>query len=103
MKRNYSSKHWLIQINKCLVKEEQIKTKPMDRLFEVFNLDRTKNGEVIRFVPLKLEINGYTEKIDVAVPNLNSMDMFLEYDRLIKYNPEVNWNKGTIWFTICLR
>ena len=33
-------------INKQLVKEERIKTEPMERSFEVFNADGTKNGEV---------------------------------------------------------
>jgi len=34
------------EINKQLVKEEKIKTEPMNRSFEVLNADRTKNGEV---------------------------------------------------------
>jgi len=34
---------------------------PMDRLFEVFNADGTKNGEVTRFTPLEVEIDGYKE------------------------------------------
>ena len=29
--------------------------------------------------------------------------MFLEYDWLVKYNPEVDWNKETIKFTRCPR
>jgi len=33
-------------INKQLVKNERIKTEPIDKSFEVFNVDRTKNGEV---------------------------------------------------------
>ena len=33
-------------IDKQLVKEEKIKTEPMERSFEVFNADRIKNGEV---------------------------------------------------------
>ena len=33
-------------INKQLVKEERIKTEPMNRSFKVFNADGTKNGEV---------------------------------------------------------
>ena len=49
-----------------------------------------------RFVPLELEINGYIEKINIVVTDLNGMDMFLVYDWLVKHNPEVNWNKGTI-------
>jgi len=33
-------------IDEQLVKEEKIKTKLMDKLLEVFNVDATKNGEV---------------------------------------------------------
>jgi len=52
----------------------------MNRSFEVFNTDGTKNKEVTRFAPLKLEINKHIEKINVVVTNLNSMDMFLDYN-----------------------
>jgi len=48
-------------INKQLAKEERIKMEPMDRSFEVFNIDGTKNREVTRFVLLKVEINGHKE------------------------------------------
>ena len=62
----------------------------MDRSFKVFNADGTKNGEVTWFASLKVEINGHKEQIDVAVMDLNSTDMFLRYDWLVKHNPEVN-------------
>jgi len=32
---------------------------PMNRSFEVFNINKTKNKEVTRFTLLKLEINGH--------------------------------------------
>jgi len=56
------------------VKEEQIKTEPLSRLFEVFNVDKTKSGEVIWFALLELEINRHIEIINAAVMNLNGMD-----------------------------
>ena len=59
------------------MKEEK---KLINRSFKVFNANRTKNGEVMRYVPLKLEINRYIKKIDTVVINLNSTDMFLEYN-----------------------
>jgi len=62
----------------------------MDRSFDVFNADRTKNGGVTRFVLLELKINRHTEKIDIAVIDLNDIGMFLEYDWLVKHNSEVN-------------
>ena len=77
-------------INKQLVKEEKIKTEPMDRSFKVFNVDGMKNGEVTWFVPLEVEINGHKEQIDAAVMDLNSTDMFLGYNWLVKHNPEVD-------------
>ena len=74
---------------------------PMNRSFEVFNTDGMKNGEVTWFIPLEVEINGHKEQIDAAVMDLNSIDMFLGYDWLVKHNPEVNWNKETMQFTRC--
>ena len=50
-----------IEIDKQLVKEEKIKTEPINRLFEIFNADGTKNREVIRFVPLEVKINRTQE------------------------------------------
>jgi len=92
-----------IGIGKQLVKKQRIKTEPMDKSFKVFNVDRTKNGEVTRFALLELEINKHIEKINTVVIDLNSMNMFLGYDWLVKHNPEVNWDKGIIQFTRCLR
>ena len=67
-------------IDKQLVKEEKIKMEPINRSFEVFNADGTKNEEVTRFASLKVEINGHKEQIDTAVTDLNGTDMFLGYD-----------------------
>ena len=40
------------RINEQLVKDKRIQTKPINFSFEVFNIDRTKNREVTRIVPL---------------------------------------------------
>jgi len=91
------------RIDEQLVKKEKIKMEPMDRSFKIFNTDRTKNGEVIRFVPLEVEIDGHKEQINAAVMDLNGMDMFLGYGWLVKCNPEVDWSKETMKFTRCPR
>ena len=78
------------------MKKEKIKIELIDRSFKIFNIDRTKNGEVTRFTPLELEINRYMGIFYIAVTDLNSIDMFLRYNWLVKHNPEVNWNKGMI-------
>ena len=77
-------------IDKKLVKEEKIKTELMDILFEVFNADRTKNGEVTRFALLEIKVNRHKKKINTVVTDLNRTDIFLGYNWLVKYNPEVN-------------
>ena len=88
-------------IDKQLVKEKRIQTKAINFSFEVFNVDRTKNGEVTKVAPLEVEINGHKETLEAAVMDLNRMDMFLGHDWLVKHNPEVNWKNGTIKFTRC--
>ena len=69
-----------VRINKKLLKDEKIKIEPINILFKVFNANGTKNGEVMRFAPLKVEVNRHKKRINAAVIDLNGMDMFLEYD-----------------------
>ena len=88
---------------KKLVKKEWIKTKLADVLFEVFNADRTKNRGVTQFALLEVEINGHKERTNAVVMGLNSTDIFLEHDQLVKHNLEVNWDKEMIQFTKCLK
>jgi len=45
---------------------------------------------IMIFVPLELEVNKHMEKINITVTDLNGIDMFLEYDWLVKHNSEVN-------------
>ena len=88
-------------INEQLVKDKRIQTKPINFLFEVFNADGIKNGEVTKVAPLEIEINGHKEILEAAVIDLDGMDIFLGHDWLVKYNPEVNWKNGVIKFTRC--
>ena len=90
-----------IGIDKQLVKDKRIQTKSIDFSFKVFNTDGTKNGEVTKVAPLEIEINRHKETLEVAVMDLDGIDMFLGHDWLVKHNPEVNWRNGTIKFTRC--
>jgi len=71
-------------IDKQLVKEKQIQIKSINFSFEVFDIDRTKNEEITKMVPLEIEINGHKEQLKATIMNLNG------HDWLVKYNPEVN-------------
>ena len=88
-------------IDEQLVKNKKILTKPINFSFEVFNADGTKNGEVTKIVPLKIEIDRHIEQLEAAVTDLDRTDIFLGHDWLVKHNLEVNWKNETIQFTRC--
>ena len=69
--------------------------------FKVYSTDRTKNREVTRIAQLEVKINRHKEYLKAAVTDLNSMNIFLGYNWLVKHNPEVNWKYGKIKFTRC--
>ena len=89
------------EINKQLVKDKRIQTKLINFSFEVFNADRTKNGEITRVAPLEIEINRHKKQLKAAVTDLNRTDMFLGHDWLVKHNSEVNWKNRIIQFIRC--
>ena len=95
------SEYTHIEINKQLVKDKRIQMKPIKFSFEVFSADGIKNGKVTRVTPLEVEINRHKEQLEAVVTDLNSMNMFLEHNWLVKHNPEVNWKDGKIWFIRC--
>ena len=88
-------------IDEQLVKDKRIQTKPINFSFEVFNMDRTKNREMTKVTPLKIEVNGHKEQLEAAVMDLNRTDIFLGHDWLVKHNPEVNWKTRKIKLTRC--
>ena len=88
-------------VDEQLVKDKRIQTKLINFSFEVFNVDKTKNGEVTRIASLEIKINSHKEQLEAAVTDLNRMDMFLGHSWLVKHNPEVNWKNRTIRFTRC--
>ena len=50
-----------IEIDKQLVRNKRIQTKPINFSFEVFNVDGIENREVTRVALLEVEINGHKE------------------------------------------
>ena len=76
-------------------------TKLIDFSFEVFNANRTKNGDVTKVVSLEIEINRHKKTLEVAVTDLDGTNMFLGHDWLVKHNLEVNWKNRTIKFMRC--
>jgi len=69
------------------VKKEKIKIEPINRLFNTYG---TKNREVTQYTLLEVKINRHKKNINIAVMDLNSIDIFLGYNWLVKHSPEVN-------------
>jgi len=64
------------RIDKQLVKDKRIQTRPINFSFEVFNAEKIKNREVTKVAPLEIKINGHKKQLEVVVTDLNGTDMF---------------------------
>ncbi|SJL16754.1 uncharacterized protein ARMOST_20283 [Armillaria ostoyae] len=65
------------------------------------NGSRNKAGEITTYAELRLKIGGHSEKIDLAVTDLSSKEIFLGHDWLVRHNPSINWTTGSVTFTRC--
>ena len=86
-------------IDKQLVKDKKIQTRPINFSFKVFNTDGTKNGKITKVAPLEVKINRHKKQLEAVVMDLNGTDMFLGHNWLVKHNLEVNWKNRMIKFT----
>ena len=74
------------------MKEERIINLVTSSFLVLFVLKTLNDLSISSFILLELKINEHMEKINAVVIDLNSMDMFLEYNWLFKYNPKLNWD-----------
>ena len=79
-------------IDSGFVKNNRIKTYPFKNLFPVFNTNGTSNnrGLLKDYVKLELFVKEHSEIICLTVTTLVFSNIFLEYDQLTKYNPEID-------------
>jgi len=85
-------------ITRKTVEEKGIFTKSLSRPFNVYNSDKSRNGEktIREFVPLEINSNRHIKQIDAVVSEIKETDLFLEHDWLVEHNPEVDWKEGVI-------
>ncbi|SJL04219.1 uncharacterized protein ARMOST_07580 [Armillaria ostoyae] len=69
----------------------------------IYNADgsRNKAGEITMYAELRLKIGGHSERIDLAITDLGSKEIFLGHDWLVRHNPSINWATGSVTFTCC--
>jgi len=74
------------------VEEKGIPTKSLLKPFDIYNSNRSRNGEkrIKEFVSLEINSNEHIKQIDAVVSEIKKMDLFLEHSWLVEHNPEVD-------------
>ncbi|SJL05728.1 uncharacterized protein ARMOST_09064 [Armillaria ostoyae] len=90
-------------IHRDTVKKYGIPVQKTASPIPVYNADgsRNKAGEITTYAELRLKIGGHSERIDLAVTDLGSKEIFLGHDWLVRHNPSINWATGNVTFTCC--
>ncbi|SJL18732.1 uncharacterized protein ARMOST_22332 [Armillaria ostoyae] len=90
-------------IHRDVIKKYGIPVQKTASPIPVYNADgsRNKAGEITTYAELRLKIGGHSERIDLAVTDLGSKEIFLGHDWLVRHNPSINWATGSVTFTRC--
>ena len=64
----------------------------------VYNADGTRNqaGPITEMAELILAIGEHQERIQLAVTNLGSTDLFISYKWLCFHNPNIDWERENL-------
>ena len=65
-----------MKINKQLVKDKRLQMRLINFSFEAFDIDKTKNREMTRMIPLEIEINEYKKQLKAVVTDLMEWTCF---------------------------
>ncbi|SJL14246.1 uncharacterized protein ARMOST_17702 [Armillaria ostoyae] len=90
-------------IHRDFVEKHGIPIQKMASPIPVYNTDgsRNKAGEITAYAELCLKIRDHSERIDLAVTDLGSKEIFLGHDWLVRHNPVINWTTGSVTFARC--
>ncbi|SJL06746.1 uncharacterized protein ARMOST_10088 [Armillaria ostoyae] len=90
-------------INRAFVRKHELNTRKTAVPIAVYNADGTHNqaGDITEFVEFRMTIRNHSERIDFAVTDLGSKDLYLGHDWLKRHNLVINWEMGMIIFGHC--
>ncbi|SJL15225.1 uncharacterized protein ARMOST_18711 [Armillaria ostoyae] len=90
-------------INRSFVQKHCLDTVKTAIPIIVYNADgsRNKGGDITEYVEVRLTIGDHEERIDLAVTDLGTKDLYLGHDWLKRHNPVINWETGTVIFGRC--
>ena len=94
-----------IFIDKTWVQKHKVLLTPLQNPIPVYNVDRTWNsaGSITHAVELIVEFQGHHKKIMAEVTDLGKNSFILGFFWLKCHNPDIDWTKGTVKMTCCLR
>ena len=71
----------------------------------MYNVDGTRNsaGSITHSAELVVEFQGHREKVTAEVTNLGKNPFILGFSWLQCHNLEIDWSKGAVKMTRCLR
>ena len=90
-------------IDKDFVRTKGISTWNISRPILVFNVDSSPNEaeQISEVVDVVLRYKTHSERMLLAVSNLEKQSMILGYTWLKDHNPEVNWQTGEVQMNRC--
>ncbi|SJL04863.1 uncharacterized protein ARMOST_08234 [Armillaria ostoyae] len=90
-------------IHRDFVEAHKIPIKKTGSSIPVYNADGSCNkvGEIMAYAKLQLKIRNHSERIDLAITDLGSKEIFLRHDWLVCHNPAINWAMGSLTFAHC--
>ncbi|SJL01348.1 uncharacterized protein ARMOST_04668 [Armillaria ostoyae] len=90
-------------INRAFVQKHRLDMRKTAVPITVYNANSTCNkaGNITEFVEFQMTIGNHSERINFAVTNLGTKDLYLGHDWLKCHNPVINWKMGTILFRHC--
>jgi hypothetical protein len=85
------------------VRQKGITTYKMMHPIPVSNADGTpnQNGPITEYVELQLDVKGHRERFIFVVASLKTHALFIGYDWLKHYNPDVDWIVKALDFNRC--
>ena len=90
-------------VNKAFVDKYQLSVKKLPIKMPVYNADGTLNagGAIEGFTEVKMTIGDHSERIELAVTNLDKINIFLGLDWLRFHNPTIDWTESIVTFDRC--
>ena len=75
-----------------------VKTKNLDKMIKVYNVDRTHNkqGTIRKYGEVNLKVHGWKWFHRLLVTGLGKQKIILGFTWLKEENPSINWRKGTL-------